>query len=95
MFGIDDHSHTFGVEVLVEPVGNLLGETLLHLKTPGEVLHYPSQFGQPDDPRSGEIADMGHPFEGQQVMLAQGVERDVALRAPARCSSRRWGTWSG
>lgn len=69
MFGVEDHTDTLGVEIPVEPVSHLLGQTLLHLETPREVLDHSSEFGQPKDPVTGKVTDVGYPLEGEEVML--------------------------
>ena len=48
------------------------------MMTAGEAVHDAGQLGEADDLAvPGNIGDMGHADEGQQVMLAHGVERDV------------------
>jgi len=41
------------------------------------VLHHPRQLGQAQDAGVGEVADVGHPDEGQQVVLEERREGDV------------------
>jgi hypothetical protein len=77
VFGFEDHPDALGLELVVEPVGHLLGEPLLDLEASGEMRHDPGQLGQPEDPVPGEVSDVGHALEGKQVMLAKGVEGDV------------------
>jgi hypothetical protein len=40
-------------KVGVQPLGDLLGQPLLHLGTPGEQVDDPGELGQPEDPLPG------------------------------------------
>ena len=60
----------------MKPAGDLRGQALLDLQVAGEQLHDATELAQADDPIPGEIADVRHPVEGQQVMHAQRVKRD-------------------
>ena len=60
-----------------EPVGDLLGQPLLHLRAVGKQLHDPGQFGQTEDAFVGQVPNMGHPDKREQVMLAHRPDRDV------------------
>jgi hypothetical protein len=64
--------------VLVEPAGDLLRHPLLHLRPLGEQLDDARQLGQAEDPLARQVADGRRPGERQQVVLADGGERDVA-----------------
>ena len=77
MFGFEHHSHAFGGEVLLQPVGNLLGQAFLDLEVAGEELDDPGQLGQPEEPFAGQVADVRHPRERQEVVLAEGLEGDA------------------
>ncbi len=39
--------------------------------------HDPGQFGETEEPLAGEIADVGHAAEGQEMVLADGRERNA------------------
>lgn len=77
VLGLDDHADPPGLEVLLEPVGYLHGQSLLHLEVPGEQLDQPGQLRQAQDPVGWRVADVGHTVERQQVVLAQGLKGDV------------------
>ncbi|GAA2794453.1 hypothetical protein GCM10010441_19650 [Kitasatospora paracochleata] len=66
----------FAAEVLLQPVGDLLGEPFLHLRAAGEVLDDPGELGQAEDPPSRQVADVGGADERQQVVLAHRAHRD-------------------
>ena len=72
----EDHADALGVQGLDEPVGDLGGEALLDLETPGEVGDHPGELGEPEEPLPGQIPDVGEAGEGKQVVLAEGGERD-------------------
>jgi hypothetical protein len=63
MFGFHDDAHPARRYVLLEPVGDLLGEPFLDLGAAREQLDHPSQLGQAKDPLPREVADMGHSEE--------------------------------
>jgi hypothetical protein len=50
MFGFHDDTNTARRYVVLEPVGDLLGEPFLHLEAAREQLDHPSQLGQAKDP---------------------------------------------
>ena len=62
-----------GVEPLHQQVGDLRGQPLLHLRPAGVDLDQPGQLGQSGDPAvgAGDVADVRHAVERQQVVLAQ------------------------
>ena len=64
--------------MLLEPVGDLLGEPLLYLQPAGEQLHHAGQLRQAENARRRDVADVGDPVERQQMVLAQRLERNVA-----------------
>ena len=70
VLGLDDDTDTAGCDLFLEPVGDLLGQSFLHLGAAGEQLDNSGQLGQAEYPVPGEIADVGHPDERQQVVLA-------------------------
>ena len=71
VLGLQHHPDALGLELGLEPVGDLGGEPLQELQAAGEQLDHPGQLGQPQDPSSREVADVGDPGEGQQMVLAQ------------------------
>jgi len=56
----------------------LLRHPLLHLQATGEHLHDARDLAQADDLALGNVGHVHLPQEGQQVMLAQAVEVNVA-----------------
>ena len=66
----------FGASSALEPVGDLHRHALLDLQAPGEEVHDAGELGQADDPLAGQVADVGHAVEREQVVLAQRVEGD-------------------
>jgi hypothetical protein len=58
-----------GLEMVVQPLGDLLGEPLLHLWRAGEVLDQPGELGQPQDPVARQVAQAGDAGEWQHVVL--------------------------
>jgi hypothetical protein len=65
VFSLDYYADPLGVEVLLQMVGNLLGEAFLDLQSGCEHLYDPRQLGKPDDPVTGQVAHVRHPFERQ------------------------------
>ena len=53
MFGFYDDPHTARCYVVLEPVGDLLGEPFLHLGAAREQLDHPSQLRQAQNPLPG------------------------------------------
>ena len=78
MFGFYDDPHTARCYVVLEPVGDLLGQPFLHLGAAREQLDHPSQLGQAENPLPWQVADMGDSDERQQVMLTHRLHRDGA-----------------
>lgn len=77
MLRLDHYADPLGGQVLLQPVGDLLGETFLNLQVPGEQLDDPGQLRQPENALTGQVADMGDAVKGQQVVLAQGLHGDA------------------
>src|SRR5215204_1172956 len=71
VLSFDRNADALGCEVLLQPVGDLLGQPFLDLQVSREQFHYPSQFGQAQDPLAGKISDVGDAVERQQVVLTQ------------------------
>ena len=76
--GFDDHGHALGLELGHEQVGDLRGEAFLDLRAMGELVDDAGEFGDSHDLAIGEVGDVGLPLEGHEVVLAHGVEGDVA-----------------
>jgi hypothetical protein len=61
---------------VLKPVGDLGRQPFLNLKIAAEELDNTAKLAEPDDPLAGQIADVGHARERQQVVRAERVERD-------------------
>lgn len=77
MLGFEYDGDALGLQALMEAVGDLLGQSFLDLKAAGEPVRDPGQLGQTEDATAREVADVGDAAEGQQVVLAQRLERQV------------------
>ena len=66
------------MQAILEQLGDLLAEPLLDLKVTGEEPNDSRELGEPQDAGSGEVADVRDTGEGEQVVLAERVKRDVA-----------------
>src|SRR3954447_10811065 len=69
VLGLEDDADALAAQLVVEPVRDLGGQALLHLQGAGEVLDDAGELGQPDDPLTGQVADVGDAHERQQVVL--------------------------
>ncbi len=65
-------------ESLVEDVGDLFAQTLLHLRAGRDRVDDLRQGTEPDDAFVGEVGDVRRAEERQQMVLAHGTEGDVA-----------------
>ena len=78
MFGLDDHADAARSQLLVAPIGDLGGQTLLDLKVTGEEVNHTAELRQSDDPLARQIADVGDAVKREHVVHAEGLEWDVA-----------------
>src|SRR3954469_8491429 len=78
VLGLDDDADTSRGQVVLQPAGDLLGQPLLHLEVAGEQLDDPGELRQPQDPVPRQVGHVRDAPERQQVVLAQGLHRDVA-----------------
>ena len=67
-----------GIEHVLDRLRDLLGEPLLHLEPAREHLDDARQLREPDDAPVGDVRDVRLAEEGQQVVLAERVQLDVA-----------------
>jgi hypothetical protein len=79
VLGDQDHPDAPGLQAVVQPVGDLLGEALLNLRPAGEQLHQPGELGQPQDPLAGQVGHVSTPRERQEMVLAHRPEADLPL----------------
>src|SRR5665213_2118038 len=63
--------------MLLQPVGDLFGQALLHLEIAGEQFDDASEFGESQYAIAGHVADVRNPVEWQEMVLAQRPERDI------------------
>lgn len=63
MLGLDHDTDPLGLQLGLEPVGDLFGEAFLDLGAAGEVLQYAGELRQAQEPVPGEVADVGGTYE--------------------------------
>src|SRR5581483_11270849 len=56
VLGLDDDADALRLEILVQPVRDLLGQALLDLQVPAEELDDAGQLGQAEDALAGHVA---------------------------------------
>ena len=78
MLGLEHDADAARLQRLLEPVGDLRRHALLHLQIARVHVDDARELREPDDARSRDVPDVRDAGERQQVMLAEGVERDVA-----------------
>ena len=69
MSGLKLDYHVLSVKDLLEAAEDLLVETLLDLRASREILNDAVQLGKTDDLAIGEVADVSHTTEEQEVVL--------------------------
>ncbi len=69
MSGLKLNDHVLGVKNLLEAAEDLLVETLLDLRASCEILNDAVKLGKTDDLAVGEVADVSHATEEQEVVL--------------------------
>src|SRR3712207_776297 len=74
VLGLEHHADALGLQVAVEPAGDLGGQALLDLEIAREELDDACELRQADDPLAWEVADVGDAHEREQMVLAQRVE---------------------
>ena len=77
MTRLDDYADSPRGQLIVQRLGDLLGQALLELEPVGEHPDQTGDLAQPDDPALWQIADMAAAEERQHMVLAKAVERDV------------------
>src|SRR5690554_1122902 len=75
---IEHDQHPPSVKGVGKGIRNLVGQSLLQLRTRSEGVDHPRQRAEPDDAATWQVRDVGEAHEGQQVVLAHRAERDVA-----------------
>src|SRR5579862_4997104 len=75
--GFDDNSHALRGDDVLDGVGDLTREALLHLEAASEDLDKTRDFAESDDLAVGDVGDVHLAEEGQHVVLAERVHLDV------------------
>ena len=80
MLRLQHHDHALGVQLLDERVGDLRSQALLHLRALREHVHQARELRQSANAPVGrrDVGHVRHAEKRHQVVLAHGVERDVA-----------------
>ena len=78
--GLDDDHRPFWTQALLDERGDLHCHPLLDLRATSVELDDPRQLREADDPVLRHVGDVGPAEEGQQVVRADRVERDVGHR---------------
>lgn len=77
---LDRYHHPAGVRRLHYAISDLLRESLLHLQPTRHHVGHPRELGEAEHSMPRQVADVAATIEGQQVVLTQRVDPDVALR---------------
>src|SRR6476646_4703364 len=78
MLSFQHDADTAGLQVHLQPVGDLSGESFLYLQPRCELVDDAGELGESEDPLAGEVGDVRDAVKWQQVVFAEGVEGDVA-----------------
>ena len=78
MHGVEHHEDAAGSQAGLQRLGDLLGQALLHLRARGEGVDHGGQTAEADHPVARQVGQVGAADERQQVVLADGAEREVA-----------------
>jgi len=79
MVGFKIDGDTMGLEHGIQGVGDLLPDTFLDGKAPGEETHKAGELRNADDVLVSDIADVGMPMKWQRVMLTETKKVDRPL----------------
>ena len=78
MLGLEYHPNALGLELPLEPVGDLGAKPLLDLEIAAEELDNTAELAEPDDPLARQIADVRHPWNGSRWCMQSewnGIDR--------------------
>ncbi len=78
VLGVHHHADSLGVRHLHQGLGDLARQALLDLQARREHVDNPGDLGQTDHLAIGQVGHMHLADDRQQVMLAQGVQFDIA-----------------
>src|SRR5690606_2932410 len=73
----DDHPYPLRLQMLLQRVGDLIGEPLLDLKPTGEHVRQAGELGQPYNLAVRDVGDSSRTENVRQVVLTFGVDWDV------------------
>ena len=76
MFGADQHANACWRKGVVQRVGNLRGEALLHLQSSRKGINKAWDLREANDATARHVANGGDAREREEVVFAEGVERD-------------------
>lgn len=71
VLGLDHDRHAHGLERIFESGGDLGGQALLDLQSPGEQVHDSRDLADTDDFAVGDIADVGFSEKWHEMMFAK------------------------
>ena len=79
MLSLNHHNRAARVQVLLQSLHHLRGQTLLHLRAASIQIHHAGELAQTGHltVRAGNVTHMRHAVERHQVVLTGRVERDV------------------
>ena len=76
MFGADQYTNAGWCEGVVECVGDLRSEALLHLQSSRKGINKARNLREANDATARHVANGGNAWEREEVMFAEGVERN-------------------
>jgi len=77
MLRFDDNSDALGADLVVDGVGDLHGETFLHLEPPCKHVHEPWNLAQANDFPIGNVCHMTLAEEREHVVFAKAENLDI------------------
>ena len=77
VLGLDDHSDTSRLELVLQVVGDAFGESFLGLGSAGVKGDQPGELRETEDALARQVPDVRDADEGQHVVLAERLQRQV------------------
>jgi len=77
VFGADQHANAGWREGVVQCIGDLRSEALLHLQSSRKGINKARNLREANDATARHVANGGNAWEREEVMLAEGVEWDA------------------
>lgn len=90
MFGADKHPNACGGKSVVQCIGDLRGEALLHLQSSRKGINKAWDLRESNNPTARYVPNSGHTREREEVVFAEGVEwnplnhNEIASRSTCR-----------